>query len=88
MKSWRDVLEITLNVIADMESEKFKDIMQQFLRFLGWDEKNFRSTRKLQNGAFIKVNLSAKNLHTFCLKAIETAELSVEEWYVETVNSQ
>ena len=88
VKSWRDVLEITVNVLADLEPDRFKDIMQQFPRFVGWDEKDFRSTRKLQNGAFIEVNLSAKDINTFCLKAIETAELSVEEWHVETVSSQ
>lgn len=86
VKSWRDVLENTLNALADMEPERFKDILQQFPRFVGWDEKDFRSTRKLQNGAFIEVNLSAKDIYAFCLKAIETAEISVEEWHVETVD--
>ncbi len=86
VKSWRDVLETTLNVLADFEPERFEDIMQQFPRFVGLDEKDFRSTRKLKNGVFIEVGLSAKNINTFCLKAIETAELSIEDWYVETVN--
>jgi hypothetical protein len=61
--------------------------MQQFPRFVGWDEKDFRSTRKLRNGAFIEVNLSARDIHTFCIKAIETAELSIEDWNVETQES-
>lgn len=87
VKSWRDVLEVTLNVLADMEPDRFKDITQQFPRFVGWDEKDFRSTRKLQNGAFIEVNLSAKDISAFCLKAIETAELSLEEWHVDKVYS-
>lgn len=87
VKSWRDVLEITLNTIIDVEPDRFQDIMQQFPRFVGWDEKGFRGNRKLQNGAFIEVNLSAKDIYAFCLKAIETAELSIEEWYVDTVNS-
>ncbi|MFB2835226.1 DUF262 domain-containing protein [Floridanema evergladense] len=87
VKSWRDVLEVTLNTIADLEPDYFKNIMQQFPRFVGRDEKDFRSTRKLHNGAFIEVNLSAQNIRTFCLKAIETAELSAEEWRVETQES-
>jgi hypothetical protein len=86
VKSWRDVLETTLNVIADLEPEKFQEILQQFPRFIGWDEKDFRSIRKLQNGAFVEVHLSAKDIHTFCLKAIETVELSIEEWQIESVN--
>ncbi|MBC1268263.1 HNH endonuclease, partial [Trichormus variabilis FSR] len=85
VKSWRDVLETTLNTLSDLEPEKFKEIMQQFPRFIGIDEKDFRSTRKLKNGVFIEVNLSAKDIGAFCRKAIETTELSSEEWYVETV---
>ena len=87
VRSWRDVLETTLNTIADLEPDSFKEIMQQFPRFIGWDDKDFRSTRRLRNGAFIEVNLSAQDIYTFCMKAIETAELSIEEWSVETQES-
>lgn len=86
VKSWRDVLEKTMNTINDIDSDRFQDISENFPRFVGWDEKNFRSTRKLKNGAFIEVNLSAKDIYTFCLKAIEVAELSIDQWYVETIN--
>jgi hypothetical protein len=86
VKSWRDVLETTLNVIADLDSDKFEDIIEQFPRFIGRNEQEFRDMRQLQNGAFINVNLSAKDIHAFCIKAIETAELSTEEWQVETTN--
>lgn len=84
VKSWRDVLETTLNAIYDLKPERFTEIMQYFPRFIGQNEKDFRSTRKLKNGVFIEVNLSAKDIDAFCRKAIETAELSSEEWYVET----
>jgi len=87
VRSWRDVLETTLNTIADLEPDSFKEIMQQFPRFIGWDDKDFRSTRRLRNGAFIEVNLSAQDIYTFCMKTIETAELSIEEWSVETQES-
>ena len=87
VKSWRDVLEITLNAIADLEPEKFKEIMEQFPRLLGWDEKNFRSTRKLKNGAFVETNFSAKDISSLCHRSIETAGLSIQDWYVETVKS-
>lgn len=86
VKSWRDVLETTLNVIADLEADKFEYIIEQFPRFISKDEKDFRDTRKLDNGVFVNVNLSARDINTFCIKAIETAELSTEEWQVETTN--
>ena len=87
VRSWRDVMETTLNTIAELEPDYFKEIMQQFPRFIGWDEKDFRSTRQLHNGAFIEVKLSAQDIYTFCMKAIETAELSIDEWSVETQES-
>ncbi|GJD22629.1 hypothetical protein RIVM261_075850 [Rivularia sp. IAM M-261] len=86
VKSWRDVLETTLNLIAENDPTRFLDIIQNYPRFVGWDEKDFRSTRELKNGAFIEVNLAATTIYSFCQKAIETAELSIEDWYVETVN--
>jgi uncharacterized protein with ParB-like and HNH nuclease domain len=84
VKSWRDVLETTLNTISDIEPDHFNMLMDQFPRFIGRDEKDFRSTRKLRNGAFIEVNLSSQDIYSFCMKAIETAELSSEDWRVET----
>ncbi len=87
VKSWRDVIETTLDAISELEPEAFREIVQQFPRFVGWDEKEFRSVRKLRNGAFIEVNLSARDIHSFCTKAIETAELSNEEWRVVTQES-
>lgn len=86
VKSWRDVLEHTLNAIADLEPERFKAIMQQYPRLVGLDKKYFRSTRQLNNGAFIEVNLSAQNIYIFCHQAIAIADLSPKQWYVETVN--
>lgn len=87
VKSWRDVLEITLNTIINVEPDRFRDIIEQFPRFVGWDEKKFREYRKLDNGGFCEVNLSAKDIRAFCQKAIETAEIS-EKWYVDTVDDK
>jgi len=86
VKTWRDVAEITLNKIAQLEPDSFEEITQQFPRLIGMDEKIFRSTRKLTNGAFIEVNLSAKDIYTLCQKAIEAAALSLDDWRVDLNN--
>jgi len=80
--SWRDVLEQTLNTIADLEPEKFEVIANNFPRYLGKDKNKFRAIRQLQNGYFVEVNLSAQSIQKFCYQAIETIELTAEEWNV------
>jgi len=83
VSSWRDVMEKTLNTVAYLEPEKFEVIAHNFPRFLGKDKNKFRATRELQNGYFIEVNLSAQSIQKLCYQAMETIELTAEEWRVE-----
>lgn len=82
VKTWRDVLEKTLNTIADLEPAKFDVIAHNFPRHLGQDKKKFRDVRQLQNNYFIEVNLSAQSIQRFCHQAMETIELTSEDWNV------
>lgn len=84
VQTWRDVLEQTMNTIADLEPEKFEQIIQRFPRLIGRDKKRFRAVRELRNGAYIEVNLSAKSIEAFCLQALESVELTADDWEVET----
>ncbi len=84
--SWRDVLEQTLNTIADLEPEKFEVIARNFPRYLGRDKNKYRAVRQLQNDYFIEVNLSAQSIQKFCYQAIDTIELTTEEWIVSIAN--
>lgn len=83
VQSWRDVLEQTMNTIADLEPDKFEQIIQQFPRLVGRDKKKFRAIRELKNGAFIEVNLSAKSIQGFCFQVLEAIELTSDDWKVE-----
>jgi uncharacterized protein with ParB-like and HNH nuclease domain len=83
VKSWRDILETTLNIIADLEPDKFEEIINNFPRFIALNQQDLRDTRQLKNGMFIEVNLSSENIRKFCFKALETAELSVDDWEVK-----
>jgi len=80
--SWRDVLQQTMNTIADLEPDKFEMIIQEFPRFVGKDKKKFRAVRELNNGAFIEVNLSAQSIQRFCYQAVEAIDLSYDDWKV------
>lgn len=83
VNSWRDVMEKTLNTVADLEPEKFEVIAHNFPRYLGKDKSRFRAIRELQNGYFIEVNLSAQSIQKLCFQAMETIELTSDEWEVE-----
>ena len=81
--SWRDVLEDTMNAIAELEPEMFEQIMNEFPRFVGRDKGAFRAVRELKNGAFVEVHLSASDIGKFCTRAIEAIGLSAEDWRVD-----
>ena len=83
VQSWRDVLERTMNTIAELEPEKFRLIMQQFPNSVGKDKKKFSETRELENGSFIEVRRSAKEIQRFCFQVLEAIELSSEDLKVE-----
>lgn len=82
VQTWRDVLEQTLNTVADLEPDKFEIIAHNFPRYIGKDKNKFRAVRQLQNGYFIEVNMSAQSIQRFCSQAIETIELTSEDWSV------
>ena len=82
VKSWRDVMEKTLNVIVDLEPEKFEVITHNFPRYVGKDRNKFRAIRQLENDYFMEVNLSAQSIQKFCYQAMETIELTADEWEV------
>lgn len=85
VSSWRDVLEQTLNVIAEIEPDRFEQLKKEYPRFIGNDQSKFRAIRELKNGAFIEVNLSAKEIQRFCVQAIESIELTDDDWKVDVV---
>lgn len=82
--TWRDVLELTVETIADLEPEGFARILNEFPRFVGKDKEKFRDVRKLKCGAFVEVNLGAEAIYRFCCQAIEAIGLSADDWQIET----
>ncbi|HPJ38861.1 MAG TPA: hypothetical protein PLT75_10490, partial [Spirochaetota bacterium] len=52
-------------------------------RYVGKDKNKFRAIRKLQNDYFVEVNLSAQSIQKICHQAIETIELTPDDWHVK-----
>jgi hypothetical protein len=86
VSSWRDVLQKTLNTIIDLEPEKFDILLEQFPSYIGKDKNKFRAVRELDNGVFIEMNVSAKQVQKLCYQAIETIDLTTDDWKVEIVS--
>ena len=82
--TWRDVCQITLDTISELDPDAYGRIMSAYPRLTGPDASVFRSARQLRNGHFIEVHLSADAIYRFCIQATELAELSSEEWEIET----
>ena len=70
-------------MISDLEPEKFELLLREFPRFINREGISLREHRQLKNGAFIEVNLSAQAIQKFCFQAIESVELSTDDWIVE-----
>lgn len=83
VESWRDVLENTLNTIANLDIDKFNLIASKFPRLLGKDRSKFRAIRQLENEYFVEVNLSSQSIQKFCYQTIEECELSFDDWKLE-----
>jgi hypothetical protein len=82
--SWRDVMEITIDTLAELEPERFQQLLKEFPHFVGHDKSRFRATRALKCGAFIEVNLGAESIYRFCNTAMSAIGLTSEDWKVET----
>lgn len=83
VSSWREVEQLTLEVIAEVDDEGFRKVVEQFPRFVGTDAARFRSARKLENVLFMEANLSANAIQRFCIQVTEAAGLSSEDWRVD-----
>jgi len=85
VSNWRDVLENTLNVLADVDPDTFELLINEYPRFLNKDKSKLRAIRELKNGCFVEVNLSAKSVEKFCRQTIEFFDLSPEDWKIQVV---
>jgi hypothetical protein len=82
VRNWRDVFELTLNTLAELEPAKFEQVAISLPSYIGKDKNKFRAIRQLNNGYYIEVNQSAPSIHKNCLRAIQIVGLSKNDWRV------
>lgn len=83
VSSWREVEQLTPEVMAEVDDAGFEIIAAQFPRFVGSDSSRLRSSRKWKNGLFMEANFSANATQRLCIQATEAAGLLPEDWRVE-----
>ena len=84
VNSWRDVLETTLEAIDVEDPDALERIAAAFPALLARDRSKFRNgSRELKNGMFVNVNLSGSQVHRWCERILEVADISPEDWEVQ-----
>lgn len=83
VSTWREVAQQTLETLAELEEDRFDQIVSKFPHFVGRDSNKFRRSRQLRNGAFMETNLGAQAIHQYCRQIAEEAGLSSADWRVE-----
>ena len=83
VSTWREVAQQTLETLAELEEDRFDQIVGKFPHFVGRESNKFRRSRQLRNGTFMETNLSAQAIHQYCRQIAEEAGLSSVDWRVE-----
>ena len=83
VRHWRDVLEHTVNTIAELEPEKFTSLVNQFPFYIGENQTKFRSPVKLKNEYWIESNLQANKIYKLCKSMLNSIDLTDDDWQVE-----
>ena len=87
VKSWRDVIEITLNTLYELGPERFDKIVELLPNYISKDKNKFRAIRELKNGYFIEVNLQAQTIYRNCIEALKIIGLTKEDWIVKLLSN-
>jgi uncharacterized protein with ParB-like and HNH nuclease domain len=84
VKTWRDVLQVTLEAVREASPDAIDVIADQFPRLFSRLPEKFRSPRSLgDTELYFETNLSAASVVRYCQQIIEAAGYSSSEWSVD-----
>jgi uncharacterized protein with ParB-like and HNH nuclease domain len=83
VKTWRDVLEKTLNFWIKEDPEQFENLAVEYPKFISHSANAFRRSAELTNGYHVELNLSADHIYRFCQQVMEYFGYSKDDWRVD-----
>lgn len=89
VRYWCEVLTTTLEQLILNAPDEFGNIMAKLRRLVPLDsstDNRGHGLRQLSNGAFVKTNMSAADIHRICLQALQVIGIGPDEWRVERVS--
>jgi uncharacterized protein with ParB-like and HNH nuclease domain len=89
VRSWREVLTVTLEKIIATMPDDFAMVVKELGRVVAIDPATFKRTRRpmrLSNGAYVETNLAAAKVYRNCLQALQAVGLGPDEWQVQRVS--
>jgi len=85
VKTWREVLKVTLETVRDASPDAFEGVTAQFPRLFSLKSESFNAPRLLSSGdIYFESNLSATSVVRYCQQIVEAAGYAPMEWTVET----
>jgi hypothetical protein len=85
VKTWREVLKVTLEAIRLASPDAFEGVTTQFPRLFSSKPEAFNAPRLLSGGdIYFESNLSATSVARYCQQIVEAAGYAPIEWTVET----
>lgn len=88
MKTWSEVLTLTLQTIADLSPEGFEQLASEYPRVINDKPSQMKRGTQLGNGVYVELNMSANRVVLVCQRAVALAELAPDMWQVEVRESQ
>jgi hypothetical protein len=83
IETWRDLLEETMNLLAERDPEQFREVVKAHPRLLNPDSSKFRASRLLKSGDHANVHFSARDMRRACLQVLDACGVDPGEWRYE-----
>ena len=84
VKTWRDVLEKTLNFWIKEEPEQFESLVAEYPKSISKNANIFKQrSTELNNGYHVGISLSAEHIYRFCQQVMGYFDYSKDDWRVD-----